>query len=210
MCQKGPQAKWMQKKPPVNDINNSQKNKTGKERQTQSERPAERNRPRQQTKGTTHLGWPNWPNCSNPPGPWGPGPCGPGPWGPGPWGPGPWGPGPPGPGPMGPPGGPPGGPCNTASACVSGLISCCSTSQQHPQYLSETDLSKQRQFVCWLLNIPATCKCISGTDLLRQFYVLPHWDRSCRSNFPSHPVTVYWHQADQSQRWPYNARHLAG
>ena len=28
--------------------------------------------------------------------------------------------------------------------------------------------------VGWLLNVPATCKCISGTDLLRQFYVLPH------------------------------------
>ena len=54
-------------------------------------------------------------------------------------------------------------------------------------------------FVCWLLIVPATCECISGTDLQRQFYVLPHWDRSCRSNFPSHPVTVYWHQADQSQ-----------
>ena len=65
-------------------------------------------------------------------------------------------------------------------------------------------------FVCWLLNVPATCECISGTDLHRQFYVLPHWDRSCRSNFPSRPVTVYWHWADQSQRWPYNARRLAG
>ena len=40
-------------------------------------------------------------------------------------------------------------------------------------------------FVGWLLNVPATGSCISGTDLLRQFYVLPHWDRSCRSNFPS-------------------------
>ena len=60
-------------------------------------------------------------------------------------------------------------------------------------------------FVCWLLIVPATCECISGTDLHRQFYVLPHWDRSCRSNFPSHPVTVYWHRADQSQCWPYNA-----
>ena len=29
-------------------------------------------------------------------------------------------------------------------------------------------------FVCWLLNVPATCECISGTDLLRQFYVRPH------------------------------------
>ena len=27
--------------------------------------------------------------------------------------------------------------------------------------------------VC-LLNVPATCECISGTDLLRQLYVLPH------------------------------------
>ena len=61
-----------------------------------------------------------------------------------------------------------------------------------------------------LLNVPATCECISGTDLLRQFYVLSHWDRSCRSNFPSHPVTVYWHRADQSQHWPNNARRLAG
>ena len=61
-----------------------------------------------------------------------------------------------------------------------------------------------------LLNVPATCQCISGMDLLRQFYVLPHWDRSCRSNFLPHPVTVYWHWADQSQRWPYNARRLTG
>ena len=33
-------------------------------------------------------------------------------------------------------------------------------------------------YVCllvgWLLNVPATCECISGTDLHRQFYVLPH------------------------------------
>ena len=28
--------------------------------------------------------------------------------------------------------------------------------------------------VCWLLNIPATCKCISGTELLRQLYLLPY------------------------------------
>ena len=65
-------------------------------------------------------------------------------------------------------------------------------------------------FVCWLLNAPATCECTSGTDLLWQFYLLPHWDRSCSPNCPSHQVTVYWHRADQSQRWPYNARRLAG
>ena len=66
------------------------------------------------------------------------------------------------------------------------------------------------RIVGWLLNVPATCECISGTDLLRQFHVLPHWDRSCRPNFPSHPVTVYGHRANQSQYWPYNARRLAG
>ena len=71
-------------------------------------------------------------------------------------------------------------------------------------------LGKNSLFVGWLLNVPARCECILGMDLLRQFYVLPHWDRSCRSNCPSHPVTIYWHQADQSQHWPYIARRLAG
>ena len=28
--------------------------------------------------------------------------------------------------------------------------------------------------VCWLLYVPATRSCISGTNLLRQFHVLPH------------------------------------
>ena len=64
--------------------------------------------------------------------------------------------------------------------------------------------------VGWLLNAPATCWYISGTILHRQLYVLPHWDGSCRPNFLPHPVTVYSHRADQSQRWPYNARRLAG
>ena len=35
----------------------------------------------------------------------------------------------------------------------------------------------------WLFNVPAACMCISGTDLLRQLYFLPHWDRDCRSNY---------------------------
>ena len=38
---------------------------------------------------------------------------------------------------------------------------------------------------------------------------MPHWDRGCRSNFLSHPVTVYWHWANQSLHWPYNTRHRA-
>ena len=33
---------------------------------------------------------------------------------------------------------------------------------------------KMMMVVGWLLNVPATCECISGMDLLRQFYVLPH------------------------------------
>ena len=69
--------------------------------------------------------------------------------------------------------------------------------------------ARDRVVFCWLLNVPATCECISVTDRWRQFYVLLHWNRSCRSNSLPHPVTVYWHRADQSH-WPYNARYLAG
>ena len=65
-------------------------------------------------------------------------------------------------------------------------------------------------FLACLTSQQHASVCISGMDLLRQFYVLPHWDGSGRSNFLSHPVTVYWHRANQSQHWPYNARHLAG
>ena len=43
-------------------------------------------------------------------------------------------------------------------------------------------------------------------DWSAQFCVLPHWDRSCTSNFLFHPVTVYWHRASQSQHWTYHAR----
>ena len=37
--------------------------------------------------------------------------------------------------------------------------------------------------ICWLLNDPATPLCGSGTDLIRPLYMLPHWKRSCRSNY---------------------------
>ena len=43
------------------------------------------------------------------------------------------------------------------------------------QIMCNTSSAFHMQFVVgWLLNVPATCKCISGTDLHRQFYVLPH------------------------------------
>ena len=52
----------------------------------------------------------------------------------------------------------------------------------------------------YLLSISLWCTtfhflgnwCISETDLLRQLYMQPHWDRSCRSNLLFHPITVYW------------------
>ena len=45
--------------------------------------------------------------------------------------------------------------------------------------------------VCWLLNVPATSECISGTDLLRQFDVLPHCVRKLQTKLyisPSHSI----------------------
>ena len=95
-----------------------------------------------------------------------------------------------------------------ASIRISGLVVPCLPQEQETWGLLLP--LPNSLFVCWLLNIPATGQCISGTDLLRQFYVLPHWDRSCRSNVLPHPVTVSWHRADQSQCWPYNTRRLAG
>ena len=63
-------------------------------------------------------------------------------------------------------------------------------------------------FVYWL--VASRSSNMSRTDPLRHFYILPHWDRSCRSIFLSHPVTVYCHRANQSQPWPKNTRCLTG
>ena len=40
--------------------------------------------------------------------------------------------------------------------------------------MREREREREREIVCLLLIVPATCECISGTDLHRQFYVLPH------------------------------------
>ena len=45
---------------------------------------------------------------------------------------------------------------------------------QRPSNVLGGQRKREREFVCWLLNAPATCECISGTDLHGQFYVLPH------------------------------------
>ena len=73
------------------------------------------------------------------------------------------------------------------------------------------DQSPRTSFVCLLVALrPSNMPVYLRDGSAQTIYVLPHWDRSCRSNFLSHPVTVYWHRADQSQCWPYNARRLAG
>ena len=59
-------------------------------------------------------------------------------------------------------------------ARLSDLLLQQSTHLQRDQRESGDNDSITTQFVCRLLNVPATCECISGTDLLRQFYVLPH------------------------------------
>ena len=46
--------------------------------------------------------------------------------------------------------------------------------------------------------------------LHRWLHVLPHYDRSCRSNLPSHLATVYWYWTSQSKQWPCFTRHLVG
>ena len=40
----------------------------------------------------------------------------------------------------------------------------------------------------YLPNVPTTCKHTSGIHLLRQVYVLPHWDSSCTLNLLFYPV----------------------
>ena len=58
------------------------------------------------------------------------------------------------------------------------------------------------EFVGPLLVVPATCSCISGTDLLRQLYGLPHRDRGCRVHLLFHLITVYRYLANQCNHWP--------
>ena len=44
-------------------------------------------------------------------------------------------------------------------------------------------------FVGWLLNVPGKCKCISGTDLHRQFYVLPQYTDTGPTSPSTDPIT---------------------
>ena len=55
-----------------------------------------------------------------------------------------------------------------------------------------TQWSSWISVVCWLLHVPTTFKCISGMDLLRILYMLPHWGRSRGSDLPPHSLFVCW------------------
>ena len=50
---------------------------------------------------------------------------------------------------------------------------------------------KSALLVFGLLNVLATCQCISGMDLLGQFYVCHTEIEVADQTFPSHTVTVY-------------------
>ena len=58
--------------------------------------------------------------------------------------------------------------------------------------------------VSWLFNIPPTCKVyLRGTSAMTTFYAAILKQKLLTTL--SHPVTVYWHWADQSQHWPCTA-----
>ena len=64
-------------------------------------------------------------------------------------------------------------------------------------------------FCCFVVTPQLHAKCISGTDVLRQLHILPHWDGSCTSNLKCHPISVYWHLAHQPKHGPCNTKRLA-
>ena len=63
---------------------------------------------------------------------------------------------------------------------------------------------------CLAAYSPGNVLVYLGDGSERQLYVQPHWNGNWGSNMLSHPVTVCWHRANQSQPWHYNARRLAG
>ena len=71
---------------------------------------------------------------------------------------------------------------SVCSMCFSVCSMCFSTQSAECAWLA-TVVDTQHEYIC--------CTCP------------PHRDGSCRSNFQSHPVTVDWHWANQSQHWPY-------
>ena len=113
-------------------------------------------------------------------------------------------------------------------------------SGQNPTAVRRTCLLKHKQLAIWqlyptkqqqsawqvlcnhfdcTLAIPFKCSswqdcllvtCLASQEFARISQGQICSDRSCISNFLSHPVTVYWCQVNQSQCFAYNTRHLAG
>ena len=68
--------------------------------------------------------------------------------------------------------------------------------------------SADRIIVCWLFNVPATC--VSQGRICSDNFRCCHTDIRVADQVFHHPVTVYWHRANQSQHWPCNTRRVAG
>ena len=73
--------------------------------------------------------------------------------------------------------------------------------------LIKTDTLWGDLFVSWLHNILATCD-MHLRERSLTMYMLPHWDRNCRSNFHPPPVKVNWHLAKESLLWQWSTRCL--
>ena len=54
------------------------------------------------------------------------------------------------------------------------IMETCIQVNRQAEGKEDRQIRRRCCFVGWLLIVPATCECISGMDLHRQFYVLPH------------------------------------
>ena len=59
-------------------------------------------------------------------------------------------------------------------------ISQCRLTRKPFRLFCQFTQGQRAAVVDWFLNVPATWICTTGMDLLRQLYMLPNWDRSCR------------------------------
>ena len=94
-------------------------------------------------------------------------------------------------------------------ACSSHTLQHCGVTTHIVDGLQHSELTakhltllvlKKHYCFCWLLASYTR----NMQVYLRQFYMLPHSDKSCKSKFLSHPVIVFWQHTNQSQCWPNN------
>ena len=92
--------------------------------------------------------------------------------------------------------------------------SAVASSSASSSSMSSMSASQVGSVGCWscvvsCLVFRQQVMCISEIDLFGQFWVLPLWDRSCRCNLLSCPVTVHWHLANWSFDSSHNYRHAS-